>query len=74
MFVFCHQVIDHIVEPALVSRILRHANLGTTQVYAKPSLAMMREAMCTVEAPQTSDEKPLWDGTEVEMAKLCGLR
>jgi len=62
------------VELALVSRILGHAFLDTTRVYAKPSLAMMREAMDSVEVPQTRDEKPLWIGSEEEMAKLCGLR
>jgi len=62
------------VELALVSRILGHAFLDTTRVYAKPSLAMMREAMESVEAPQTKDEKPLWAGSEEETAKLCGLR
>ena len=62
------------VELALVSRILGHAVLDTTRVYAKPSLAMMRKAMDSVEAPQTRDEKPLWIGYEEGMAKLCGLR
>ena len=62
------------VELALVSRILGHAFLDTTRVYAKPSLAMMREAMDSVKAPQTRDEEPLWVGSEERMAKLCGLR
>ena len=62
------------VELALVSRILGHAFLDTTRIYAKPSLAMMREAMDSVEVPQTRDEKPLWVDSEEEMAKLCGLR
>ncbi|WP_211289621.1 Tyrosine recombinase XerC [Sporomusa silvacetica DSM 10669] len=62
------------VELALVSRILGYAFLDTTRVYAKPSLAMMREAMDSVEAPQTRDEIPLWVGSEEKMAKLCGLR
>ncbi len=62
------------VELALVSRILGHAFLETTRAYAKPSLVMMREAMDSVEALQVIDEKPLWVGSEVEMAKLCGLR
>lgn len=62
------------VELALVSRILGHAVLDTTRVYAKPSLAMMRKAMDSVEATQTRDEKPLWIGYEEGMAKLCGLR
>jgi len=62
------------VELALISRILGHAFLETTQIYAKPSLAMMREAMDSVEAPLTKDEKPLWVGSEEKMAELCGLR
>ena len=62
------------VELALISRILGHAFLDTTRLYAKPSLAMMRRAMDYVDVPQTKDEKPLWVGSEEEMAKLCGLR
>ncbi len=62
------------VELALISRILGHAFLETTRIYAKPSLDMMREAMDSVEAPLAKDEKPLWVGSEEEMAKLCGLR
>lgn len=62
------------VELALVSRILGHTFLDTTRVYARPSLAMMRKAMDSVEPPQTKDEKPIWVGSEEEMAKLCGLR
>lgn len=62
------------VELALISRILGHAFLDTTRVYAKPSLAMMRKAMDYVDVPQTRDEKPLWIGSEEEMAKICGLR
>ena len=62
------------VELALISRILGHAFLDTTRVYAKPSLAMMGKAMDSFGAPQTRDEKPLWIGSEEEMAKLCGLR
>jgi hypothetical protein len=35
---------------------------------------MMREALDSVKAPQTREEKPLWVGSEEEMAKQCGLR
>jgi len=62
------------VELALIPRMLGHAFLDTTRVYAKPSLAMMRKVMDYVDVPQTKDEKPLWIGSEEEMAKLCGLR
>lgn len=43
------------VELALVSRILGHALIDTTRIYARPSLAMMRKAMDSVEYPQTKD-------------------
>ena len=62
------------VELALVSRILGHADLDTTRIYAKPSLAMMRDAMSSFHPSETDDEKPLWMGSEEEMAKLCGIR
>lgn len=62
------------VELALVSRILGHAYLDTTRIYAKPSLAMMRDAMDSFQAPQAGGEKPLWAGSEEEVARLCGLR
>ncbi len=62
------------VELSLISRILGHAFLDTTRLYAKPSLAMMRKAMDYVDVPQTRDEKPLWISSEEEMAKMCGLR
>jgi site-specific recombinase XerD len=62
------------VELALVSRILGHASLDTTRIYAKPSLAMMRDAMSSFRISQIDDEKPLWMGSEEEMAKLCGIR
>ncbi|QQE79741.1 tyrosine-type recombinase/integrase [Alicyclobacillus sp. SO9] len=62
------------VELALVSRILGHAYLDTTRVYAKPSMAMMREAMNSFRVAQPEDERPLWTGSEEEMAKLNGLR
>ncbi len=62
------------VELALVSRILGHASLDTTKVYAKPSLDMMREALDSVSTPHTKNETPLWINSEEEIAKLCGLR
>ena len=62
------------VELALVSRILGHTFLDTTRIYAKPSLAMMREAMNSFQPAQTVDEEPLWVHSEAEMAKKFGLR
>jgi len=58
----------------LVSRILGHASLQTTQIYAKPSMDMLRSAMNSVETPEQRTEKPAWIENETVMAKLNGLR
>lgn len=58
----------------LVSRILGHASLQTTQLYAKPSMDMLRHAMEAVESPAQRAEKPAWIEDEAIMAKLSGLR
>jgi site-specific recombinase XerD len=58
----------------LVSAILGHARIETTKThYAKPSLAQLRESMESVPTP-VAGEKPLWIGSEDEMARACGLR
>jgi len=63
------------VELPLVSRILGHAQLETTRIYAKPSLDMMRNALKTSAPPNVENEAPLWnEDTEDQMAKSCGLR
>lgn len=61
------------VDLPLVSRILGHASMETTKFYAKPSMEMLREAMQAV-APAAEAERPMWEGNEEEMARLCGLR
>ncbi|AKL94353.1 site-specific recombinase XerD [Clostridium aceticum] len=63
------------VELALVSKILGHASIETTKIYATPSMEMMRQALESVETPEQATEKPLWKKcSEEELAKLCGLR
>jgi site-specific recombinase XerD len=63
------------VELALISRILGHAQIETTRIYAVPSMGMLREAMESVETPAQSAAKPLWEScSEADLAKLCGLR
>lgn len=58
----------------LVSTVLGHARTDTTKnYYAKPSVEQLREALESVPTP-AKDEKPLWEGNEEEMARLCGLR
>jgi site-specific recombinase XerD len=58
----------------LVSRLLGHASLETTRLYAKPSLKMLRDAIESVETSEQKAVKPIWEGDEAMMAKLCGLR
>ena len=63
------------VDLPLVSRILGHAQLETTRIYAKPSLDMMRAALESNTPPAVENEMPLWtNATEEQMAKMCGLR
>ena len=58
----------------LVSRLLGHASLETTRLYAQPSLKMLRDAIESVETPKGAAVKPIWEGDEAVMAKLSGLR
>lgn len=63
------------VELPLVSRILGHASIETTKVYATPSMEMLRQALESVETSDQAAEKLLWkECSEKELAKLCGLR
>ena len=63
------------VDISLVSRILGHANLETTQIYAIPSLNMIRKAMDSAILPNTKDDTPEWTGClQDNIAKLYGLR
>ena len=68
------QLYQNGVSLPLVSRLLGHASLQTTQLYAKPSLKMLREAIESVETPEQKAEKPIWEEDEAIMAKLSGLR
>ena len=68
------QLYQNGVSLPLVSRILGHASLQTTQLYAKPSIEMLRQAIESVETPEKHAEAPLWIGDEAVMARLNGLR
>ena len=68
------QLYQNGVSLPLVSRLLGHASLETTQLYAKPSLKMLRDAIESVETSEQKAEKPIWEGDEAMMAKLSGLR
>ncbi len=54
----------------LVSRMLGHAQIDTTKIYAKPSIEMLRKA---IENEKESDIEPEWDD-EDEVAMMFGLR
>ena len=58
----------------MISRILGHSSIETTEIYALPSMDQMRETMSKVEMPTDATEKLLWEGDEGEMARLCGLK
>lgn len=58
----------------LVSRLLGHADMETTRMYARPSLKMLRDAIESVETSTVKAAKPIWEGDEAIMAKLHGLR
>lgn len=62
------------VDLPLVSRLLGHARLETTQIYASPSLKMLRDAITSVETPEQKAERPIWEGNETMLMKLSGLR
>jgi site-specific recombinase XerD len=62
------------VDLPLVSRLLGHAHLETTQIYATPSLEMLRDAITSVETSEQKAERPVWEGNEIMMEKLSGLR
>lgn len=62
------------VDLPLVSRLLGHARLETTQIYASPSLKMLRDAITSVETPEQKAERPIWEGNEAMLMKLSGLR
>jgi len=63
------------IDLPLVSRILGHAQLETTRIYAKPSLEMMRSALESNAPPAVENEASLWaNASEEQMAKMCGLR
>lgn len=58
----------------LVSTVLGHARTDTTKnYYAKQSVEQLRGAMESVPTP-IPDEAAMWEGSENEMARICGLR
>jgi site-specific recombinase XerD len=68
------QLYQNGVSLPLVSRLLGHASLETTRLYANPSLKMLRDAIESVETSEAKAVRPIWESDEALMAKLNGLR
>jgi site-specific recombinase XerD len=62
------------VDLPLVSRLLGHVRLDTTQICASPSLKMLRDAITSVKTSEQKAERPIWEGNETMLMKLSGLR
>lgn len=62
----------------LISRMLGHASMTTTRIYARPSVEMIRKAMDKSNAMTSMDTRPIWTdaiaGSNEEMARYFGLR
>jgi len=58
----------------IVSRLLGHAQLETTRIYAKPSQKMLQDAINSIEPPLKYNKTKLWEGNEERLARLCGVR
>jgi site-specific recombinase XerD len=62
------------IDSIIISKILGHASVETTKIYALPSMDQMREALNKVDLPSAATEQPLWMDDEDELARLCGLK
>lgn len=60
------------IQLELVGRILGHASIETTKIYATPSMEMLRDAMETTF--DAEDEYAEWEDAEEIMARKFGLR
>lgn len=56
----------------VLARLMGHAKIETTKVYARPSAKMLHDVVQS--ASQLEPQVPVWEGNEDEMARLCGLR
>jgi integrase/recombinase XerD len=59
---------------ALVSSLLGHSNIETTRVYAKPSEAMLRDAILSIQPISERTTTKKWKDQKERDRKFCGLR
>lgn len=79
--VHCHQLrhsrATHLLQDGVqivpISRLLGHANLNTTMVYAIASIEMVTEALASVEGEALKRQPRKWKNPET-LAKLCNLK
>ena len=57
-----------------VSSLLGHSQLETTRIYAKASIAQIRENMEKATPQKDIEAEPLWQGKTKDLNKLYGLR
>ncbi len=57
-----------------VSSILGHSQLETTRIYAKASIAQIRENMEKATPQKDIEAEPIWKGKTKDLSKMYGLR
>lgn len=57
-----------------VSSLLGHSQLETTRIYAKASIAQIRENMEKATPQADIDAEPIWKGKTKDLSKMYGLR
>lgn len=57
-----------------VSSLLGHSQLETTRIYAKASIAQIRENMEKATPQKDIKAEPIWKGKTKDLNKMYGLR
>ncbi len=57
-----------------VSSLLGHSHLETTRIYAKASIAQIRENMEKATPQKDLEAEPIWKGKTKDLSKMYGLR
>ena len=57
-----------------ISSLLEHSQLETTRIYAKASIAQIRENMEKATPEKDIKAEPIWKGKTKDLNKMYGLR